>query len=71
MMLFHSGWVFVLLLTISNYQSLGIQMLEIADGLKDAIIHAAFTVESILCTEPEETASTIGIDLYVAKIIIN
>jgi hypothetical protein len=46
-------------------------MLEIADGLKDAIIHAAFTVESILCTEPEETASTIGIDLYVAKIIIN
>ena len=44
-------------------------MLEIADGLKDAIIHAGFTIESILSTGPEEIASTVGIDLYVAKIV--
>jgi hypothetical protein len=47
----------------------GIHMLEIADGLKDAIIHAGFTIESIFSTGPEEIASTIGIDLYVAKIV--
>jgi hypothetical protein len=32
----------------------GIHMLEIADGLKDAIIHAGFTIESMLSTGPEE-----------------
>lgn len=42
-------------------------MLEIADGLKDSIIHAGFTIESMLSTGPEEIASTIGIDLYVAR----
>ncbi len=47
----------------------GIHMLEIADGLKDAIIHAGFTIESMLSTGPEEIASTIGVDLYVAKIV--
>lgn len=44
-------------------------MLEIADGLKDALIHAGFTIESILNVGPGEIASTIGIDIYVAKII--
>lgn len=44
-------------------------MLEIADGLKDALIHAGFTIESILNLGPGEIASTIGIDIYVAKII--
>lgn len=47
----------------------GIHMLEIADGLKDALIHAGFTIESILNVGPGEIASTIGIDIYVAKII--
>jgi hypothetical protein len=28
-------------------------MLEIADGLKDAIIHAGFTIESILRAYPK------------------
>ena len=42
-------------------------MLEIADGLKDAIIHAGFTIESILSTGPEEIASTIGIDSVRCK----
>jgi len=60
-----------MLLTIFNYQSLSIQMLEIADGLKDAIMHVGFTIESILCIGPEEITSTIGIGRCVAKIIIN
>ena len=47
----------------------GIHMLEIADGLKGALIHAGFTIESILNLGPGEIASTIGIDIYVAKII--
>ena len=47
----------------------GIHMLEIADGLKDALIHSGFTIESILNLGPGEIASTIGIDIYVAKII--
>jgi hypothetical protein len=46
-------------------------MLEIADNLKDAIMHTEFTIESILYIRPEEIASTIGIDLYVEKIIFN
>lgn len=44
-------------------------MLEIADGLKDALIHAGFTIESILNLGPGEIGSTIGVDIYVAKII--
>lgn len=50
---------------------LDIHMLEIANGLKDALIHADFTIESILNRGPGEIASTIGIDPYVAKIIFN
>jgi hypothetical protein len=46
-------------------------MLNIADGLKDVLIHAGFTIESIIMLGPEEIASTIGIDLYVAKIVFN
>ena len=50
---------------------LNIHALEIADGLKDALIHADFTIESILEYGPGEIASIIGIDPYVAKIIFN
>ena len=46
-------------------------MLEIADGLKDVLIHADFTIESILEYGPNEIASIIGIDPYVAEIIFN
>ena len=48
-----------------------IQTLEIANGLKHALMHADLTIESILEGGPGKIASTIGIDLYVAKIIFN
>ena len=55
-----------------NYQMfLGIHMLEIANGPKDALIHADFTGKFILERGPSEIASIMGIDLYVAKIIFN
>ena len=48
-----------------------IHTLEIADGLKDALIRADFTIESILKHGPSEIASIMGIDSYVAEIIFN
>jgi hypothetical protein len=50
---------------------LDIHRLEIANGLKDALVHADFTVDSIIKSGPSQIASTMGIDLYVAKIIFN
>ena len=50
---------------------LNIHSLEIANGLKDALIHADFTIESILNSGPGEIASIMGIDPYVAEIIFN
>jgi hypothetical protein len=50
---------------------LDIHRLEIANSLKDALIHADFTIESILKHGPGEIASIMGIDPYVAEIIFN
>jgi hypothetical protein len=55
---------------------LDIHTLEIADGLKDALIHPDFTIESILKRGPSEVASIMGIDPYgidpyIAGIIFN
>lgn len=50
---------------------LNIHTLEVANGLKDALIHADFTIESILKQGPGEIASIMGIDPYVAEIIFN
>jgi hypothetical protein len=50
---------------------LDIHTLEIADGLKDALIHLDFTIESILKRGPSEIASIMGIDPYIAGIIFN
>jgi len=50
---------------------LDIHTLEIADGLKDALIHSDFTIESILKHGPSKIASIMGIDSYVAEIIFN
>jgi hypothetical protein len=46
-----------------------IDALEIAAGLKDALINSGLTIESILQSGPVEIASVLGIDVYVAKII--
>jgi hypothetical protein len=49
----------------------GIDALEIAPGLKDALINSRLTIESILNSGPVEIASVLGIDVYVAKIIFD
>ncbi|MBV9666753.1 MAG: hypothetical protein JO327_01345 [Nitrososphaeraceae archaeon] len=50
---------------------LSIHALEIADGLKDALLQADFTIQSILKHGPAEIASIMGIESYVAEIIFN
>ena len=47
---------------------LNIRALEIADGLKDALIYANFTIESILEYEPGEIVSIIGIDHMLQRL---
>lgn len=50
----------------------GIQMLEVAIGIKDSLIAAGFTsLESLLRSSPAEIAGILGIELYVAKLIID
>jgi hypothetical protein len=49
----------------------GIQLLEIAPGLKDSLVNTGFTIESIINAGPNEVASALGIESYVAKIIFD
>ena len=50
----------------------GIQMLELAIGIKGVLIGAGFTtIESLLRMTPSEIAAILGIEFYVAKIIID
>lgn len=50
----------------------GIQVLELAIGIKDVLIGAGFTtIESLLRMTPSEIAAILGIEFYVAKIIID
>jgi hypothetical protein len=50
----------------------GIQMLELAIGIKDVLVNAGFTtIESLLRMSPSEIAAMLGIELYVGKIIID
>ena len=49
----------------------GIQMLEVAIGIKDSLIAAGFTsLDSLLRSNPAEIAAVMGIEMYVAKLII-
>jgi len=50
----------------------GIKMLEVAVGIKDSLIAAGFTsLDSLLRSSPAEIAAILGIELYVAKLIID
>ena len=50
----------------------GIQMLEVAIGNKDSLIAAGFTsLDSLLRSSPTDIAGILGIELYVAKLIID
>ena len=48
-----------------------IQALPIADGLKDVLINEGGTIHRILQTKPNDLAVMLGIEEYVAKIILN
>jgi hypothetical protein len=47
----------------------GIQLLEIASGLKESLLKAGFTVDSIISEGPDAVSTVLGIEPYVAKII--
>jgi len=50
----------------------GIQMLELAIGIKDSLMAAGFTsLDSLLRSSPTEIATILGIEFYVAKIIVD
>jgi hypothetical protein len=49
-----------------------IQMLELAIGIKDSLMAAGFTsLDSLLRSNPTDIAAILGIELYVAKLIID
>jgi hypothetical protein len=48
-----------------------LKSLKIADGLKDLLLEYGFTKQRILKIQPENLASILGIEEYVAKIIHN
>ena len=43
--------------------------MEIASGLKESLLRAGFTVDSILSEGPDAVSTVLGIEPYVAKII--
>lgn len=47
----------------------GIQHLEIASGLKESLLKAGLTVDSITSEGPDAVSTALGIEPYVAKII--
>jgi hypothetical protein len=47
-----------------------IYLLQLADGVRDALINGGFsTIKSILECTTDDISSKIGVDLYVAQII--
>ena len=49
----------------------GIQLLEIAPGLKNSLMEAGLSIRFIITAGPSEVASILGIESYVAKIIFD
>ena len=47
-----------------------INHLDIAEGLKDILLIHSFDLESLLIIRPHDLAEMLGIDEYIAKIII-
>jgi hypothetical protein len=47
-----------------------IQLLELADGIKDALVNSGFlTIKSILGSTASDISHKVGVDLYIAQII--
>lgn len=49
----------------------GIQMLEVAIGIKDSLVSAGFTLDSLVNASPSDIATVLGIEMYVAKLILD
>jgi hypothetical protein len=48
-----------------------LQLLELADGVKDALKNAGFiTIKSILGESATDISEKVGVDLYIAQIIL-
>ena len=48
-----------------------IHLLELASGIIDSLVRAGFlTVESILASSITDLSNKVGVDLYIAQIII-
>jgi hypothetical protein len=48
-----------------------IQHLELASGIKDSLINAGFpTIESIVASNTTDLAKKVGVDVYIAQIIM-
>ena len=48
-----------------------IQLLELADGIKDVILSSGFSsIKSILGNSASDISDKIGVDLYIAQIIL-
>jgi small basic protein len=48
-----------------------INLLELASGIKDSLVKSGFlTVESILASSITDLSNKVGVDLYIAQIII-
>jgi hypothetical protein len=48
-----------------------IQLLELASGIKDSLINSGFlTIESIIASNTTDLSNKIGVDLYIAQIIM-
>ena len=47
-----------------------IQLLELAGGIKDALVNTGFlTIKSILSSTTSDISRRVGVDLYIAQII--
>jgi hypothetical protein len=48
-----------------------INQLDIADGLKELLINNGFTIRLLLKTSTSELAKILGIDEYIAKLVLD
>jgi hypothetical protein len=55
---------------ISSAMEYKIQELEIPDGLKELLTRSGFTFDSIISSDVDHLASSLGIERDVAKIIL-
>ena len=52
-----------------DFENDGIDLLDIADGLKELLRKNEFTLDKLLIMSPSEVTEVLGIDAYAAKLI--